>query len=149
MVYNMSFQNKYLQYKQKYLNLKSQSGGADPDIAADLERIRNNVRADVRLYIHNNAPDYTTAMDFLNRTYVEGMTMAEARQIINVHPVLVRNSVRNYLMDNGPNSDNVAFTERYLDAIIYGNITFEEAIIKLRRYIAFHDKGHYILPNYI
>jgi hypothetical protein len=88
-------------------------------------------------------------MDFLNRTYVEGMTMEEARQIINVHPVLVRNSVRNYLMGNGPNSDNAAFTERYLDAIIYGNITFEEAIIKLRRYIAFHDKGHYILPNYI
>jgi hypothetical protein len=171
----MSFQNKYLKYKQKYLNLKSQSGGsnnapqellvrtylsdnAPPGIfpgtfvnmnyrkgmtISEARRIIDIHPDIVRAYLSNNTPQGTNPVTFVNMNYREGMTISEARRIIQIHPDIIRPKIIEYLLHHLP--ANIINNQRELDAnehanaIIYGDVTVEEAIDRLRNYM--HRNG--------
>jgi hypothetical protein len=127
----MSFQNKYLKYKQKYLNLKSQSGGAvsptevisyikskkpqtvdlklfirqiytpGMGLGAATARIQNF--NEIRNYVSQNAPEGVTGDMFFNdfirqANQVKIMSMDQARQIIENYPHVIRA----YLFNNTP-----------------------------------------------
>ena len=83
----MSFQNKYLKYKQKYLNLKSQSGGASGA----------GVNAIVITYIRSRTPQGVDPDLFISQIYTPGIGLGAVTARIQNY-----NDIRNYVSQNAP-----------------------------------------------
>ena len=110
--------NKYLKYKQKYINLKTQSGGGSED---DQYKIRNDIQNLLRTYCpHNVDPD-----KFVAQNYIKGMTYEEATKIVQNDPQILRDKVRFFLSMSTPSGiDRKTFVNKHYK----DGMTYEEAI---------------------
>ena len=93
----MSFQNKYLKYKQKYLNLKSQSGGAGGPVGTIMSKVINPING--KEYF------YKTQDEFGDDVYTRGPLTITDEYVNNQGGVGYYNTI--YTINNVNVRDNI------------------------------------------